>query len=71
MTRRSLRTAIDAKCKSCIYDPFGGNGKWREQVDSCTSSNCPLHQVRPRARSTLLAEECACNGPLPDQGEAR
>ena len=47
MSRRlSLRAAIDAKCKSCIYDQ-GHGGTWREQVGECGSSNCPLHPVRP------------------------
>ena len=45
--RPSLRSAIDAKCKDCIYDPGGGNGTWREQVEACASANCPLHSVRP------------------------
>lgn len=45
--RPSLRDAVDAKCKSCIYDPFGGCGTWREQVQACSSANCPLHPVRP------------------------
>lgn len=46
MTGHSLRAAIDAKCKSCIYDP-GDCGNWREQVSGCSSGNCPLHAVRP------------------------
>ena len=45
--RPSLRTAIDAMCRECIYDPGSGNGGWREQVRACSSSNCPLHPVRP------------------------
>lgn len=45
----SLRNAINAMCRSCIYDPGNGNGKWREQVTACTSSNCPLHPIRPRS----------------------
>ena len=45
--RPSLRAAIDAKCKSCIYDPGNGDGGWREQVQACSSANCPLHAVRP------------------------
>ena len=28
---RSLRAAINAKCKSCIYDP-GTRGSWRDQT---------------------------------------
>jgi hypothetical protein len=47
MSRPSLRVAIDAMCKSCIYDPGSGDGGWREQVAGCSSSNCPLHSVRP------------------------
>jgi hypothetical protein len=47
MSRPSLRAAIDAMCKSCIYDPGSGGGAWREQVASCSSGNCPLHSVRP------------------------
>jgi hypothetical protein len=50
MSGRSLRAAIDAKCKSCIYDPDGGNGTWREQVSACSSANCPLHPFRPFSR---------------------
>ena len=46
MNRPSLRAAIDAKCKSCIYDP-GARGNWREQVSGCSSANCPLHALRP------------------------
>jgi hypothetical protein len=45
----SLRAAINAMCKSCIYDPGSGNGGWREQVSACSSSNCPLHLVRPQS----------------------
>ena len=43
----SLRNAINAKCKECIYDPIGGSGKWRQQVEACTSWDCPLFPVRP------------------------
>lgn len=43
---RSLRSAIDAKCKGCIYDSASA-GAWREQVACCTSSNCPLFEFRP------------------------
>lgn len=47
MSRLSLRGAINAMCRSCLYDPGNGNGGWREQVEGCSSSNCPLHSVRP------------------------
>ena len=47
LRRKSLRAAIDAKCKECIYDPYGGAGTWRQQVAHCTSPRCPLFDVRP------------------------
>lgn len=46
----SLRAAINAKCKDCIYDPKSGHGTWRQQVEGCTVSRCPLFPVRPRAQ---------------------
>jgi hypothetical protein len=46
-SRPSLRSAIDAMCKNCLYDPGNGNGGWREQIQGCSSSNCALHPVRP------------------------
>lgn len=49
--RYSLRDAINAKCKACIYDPYvKGLGGWREQVAACVSANCELHPVRPQSR---------------------
>ena len=61
MTKRpSLRAAIDAKCKSCIYDPGSrGLGAWREQVAACSSTNCPLHPVRPLPAYEKKAEKPA------------
>ena len=43
----SLRATINAKCRECIYDPFASEGNWRQQVQACTSYNCPLYPVRP------------------------
>lgn len=45
-----MRAAINAMCKDCIYDPTNG-GKWREQVEACTSPECPLYNVRPREKT--------------------
>jgi len=42
----SLRKAINAKCKECLYDPYD-KGTWRQQVQACTSPKCPLFAVRP------------------------
>ena len=65
MSRLSLRAAIDAMCKSCLYDPGNGNGGWREQVQGCSSSNCPLHPVRPLPVKVTKSGKDARNGPLP------
>lgn len=60
----SLRKAINDKCRDCIYDPKSGFGTWRQQVEGCTSRNCPLYPVRPKAtrRSTEDSAELAPNG---------
>lgn len=42
----SLRKAINATCKECIYDPYD-TGTWRKQVQACTSPKCPLYPLRP------------------------
>jgi len=42
-----LRGKINANCAYCIYDPFGSKGTWRQQVEECTSYDCPLYEVRP------------------------
>ncbi len=44
--RKSLRTAIDEKCRDCIYDPLA-KGNWRQQVTLCSVYSCPLWEVRP------------------------
>lgn len=71
--RPSLRSAVNAMCKSCIYDPGSGNGAWREQVQACSSGNCPLHAVRPvpvKARKTLTIALHARLGTLTAAGPA-
>jgi hypothetical protein len=47
----SLRKAINAQCKDCIYDSYD-KGTWRQQVEECTSYNCSLYPVRPRPIAT-------------------
>ena len=46
---KSMRKAINEKCKECIYDPMPGNGTWRQQVEACTSKSCPLYEFRPKS----------------------
>lgn len=43
----SLRKAIDAKCRECIYDRKAA-GTWRQQTEACTSPKCSLYAVRLR-----------------------
>lgn len=53
---KSLRKAINDKCRSCIYDPLSGLGNWRQQVSACTIVTCPLYPVRPVSRSKRKPE---------------
>ncbi|MCU0767569.1 MAG: hypothetical protein MUE39_09370 [Gammaproteobacteria bacterium] len=45
----SLRAAINRKCRECIYDAKSGAGTWRQQIEACTATTCPLWPVRPKA----------------------
>ena len=58
MKGKSLRKAINNKCKDCIYDPLAG-GSWLKQVELCTSTNCPLYDVRPIRRNPEKSTEKA------------
>lgn len=51
----SLRVAVDAKCKDCIYDAKSGGGTWREQVAQCPVIGCPLWPVRTGPESGPFA----------------
>jgi hypothetical protein len=44
----SLRKSINAKCKDCTYDRKSHGGTWRQQVEACAVTLCPLHPVRPK-----------------------
>ncbi len=48
----SMRGAINAMCKRCLYDPIGGRGSWRQQVEACTVTDCPLYPLRPTSRGS-------------------
>ena len=50
----SLRTAIDAKFKKCIYDSLAG-GTRRAQTHACEITTCPLWPVRPKSESKRFA----------------
>lgn len=51
--------AINQMCLECIYDPVGGSGNWRQQVQACTSVKCPLYPFRPVSRPVLSEKERA------------
>ncbi len=55
MPTTSLRSAVNAKCRDCIFDRLSA-GTWREQVAACVSSNCELHPVRPMPRAVTSPE---------------
>jgi hypothetical protein len=46
----SLRKRINAHCVSCVYDDLAA-GTWKQQVEACTVTSCPLWDVRPRSNS--------------------
>lgn len=54
----SLKKCIEEKCKECTYDPHAG-GTWREQVELCNITTCPLWSVRPITVATLNARRKA------------
>jgi len=53
--RPSMRAAINAKCKDCIYDECGV-GNWRQQVTACTAKECPLWLLRPMSKPAKTLE---------------
>lgn len=62
-TKPSLRSAINAKCRECIYCPLTGTGSWRQQVAACTSINCALFDVRPKPTSNTTEPLAAPKNP--------
>ena len=50
-SRPSMRAAINAMCKGCVYDPESGLGTWRQQVEACRITDCPLWPLRPKSRA--------------------
>lgn len=58
----SLRKAINAMCKDCIYDSKGGSGGWKQQVEECTSFSCPLYDLRPMPKKHQTQDISAQEG---------
>ena len=79
---RSLRSAVDAHCRRCIYDPFA-EGTWRKQVADCTGPDCPLFEFRARplrsrqdalrvpVRSSPASRQTGASGASPAQVRCR
>ncbi len=57
----SIRKAVNEFCKMCIYDEKSGLGTWRQQVEGCTCTDCPLYDFRPRPASKKRQ-----TGPIPE-----
>jgi hypothetical protein len=70
MNAPSLRGAINAYCRECIYDHLGG-GTCRQQIIKCTILKCPLYPVRPGAAKperTYSEAQLAAQQKLIEQG---
>ena len=52
----SLRTAINLKCKDCIYDPELPYG-WKQQVSLCELTDCSLWKYRPKSRTSPVSSK--------------
>lgn len=72
----SRKKAIDNHCRLCIFDRYGGNGTWREQVENCSNSACGLYTHRPcttkttqAASKSLKAGKNRDNPSIPDTDE--
>jgi hypothetical protein len=50
----SMRSAINEKCRDCIYDPLAP-GNWRQQVQACVITTCPLWPLRPKSKPRTRA----------------
>ncbi len=51
MSRPSRARAVRAKCAECIHDPESRGSEIR-QITACSSTSCPLYDVRPTVEVT-------------------
>ena len=51
----SCRSAINAKCRSCTYDPKDV-GTAAQQIACCVVDDCPLHPHRPITTKAIPLE---------------
>ncbi len=75
LAKPGLRGHINAMCIYCIFDPDGGGGSWRQQVEACTAPKCPLFNVRarseadPKGGGAKLNTVAGTGGPGPTEEE--
>ena len=50
-SRPGYKGAVTAFCCHCIFDPYQ-QGTWLQQIEACTSWDCPLFPVRPKRKAT-------------------
>lgn len=65
----SRKQAIDQKCKDCNYDPLD-RGTWRQQIERCTATDCPLWEYRPKSRAksdSVAKTDTQLTESLPDE----
>ncbi len=61
--------AIDAECRSCNADS-NDVGTWRQQVESCADTNCPLHEYRPATTTLKNLRKQVDAGTTPPEAKA-
>ncbi len=66
------KQAMDAFCTECIYDSEGeGNGTKQQQIEDCTSPNCPLFEYRIVTKTTRDKRKKAAYEALSDEEKAK
>ena len=58
-----LRGRVDANCVACTFDDLVP-GTWRQQVERCTVSSCPIWKVRAKSKAAGDSEPDSVHGEL-------
>lgn len=66
----SLRRAINAHCRACIYDPLD-HGTCAQQIACCTAFTCELYPERPVTAVKIPLELLNRYGLCPGDLDAR
>ena len=54
-SKSGYKGPVNAFCCHCIFDPYQP-GTWLQQVEACTSCDCPLYSVRPLPRTRDVSD---------------